>query len=125
MSILESLKIKIEMLKNLEELENERITEPENLEIEKLGELKRKTIGKIAIENLERIEIEKQEIAKRKNSQFNKQITCSSKIITLIIFFMIRQFINKTSKTKNNYRKMLWNSNWNAQRCCDRKKGIF
>ena len=107
MSILESLKIKIEMLKNLEELENERITEPENLEIEKLGELKRKTIGKIAIENLERIEIEKQEIAKRKNSQFNKQITCSSKIITLIIFFMIRQFINKTSKTKNNYRKML------------------
>ena len=107
MSILESLKIKIEMLKNLEELENERITEPENLEIEKLGELKRKTIGKIAIENLERIEIEKQEIAKRKNSQFNKQITCSSKIITLTIFFMIRQFINKTSKTKNNYRKML------------------
>ena len=95
------------MLKNLEELENERITEPENLEIEKLGELKRKTIGKIAIENLERIEIEKQEIAKRKNSQFNKQITCSSKIITLTIFFMIRQFINKTSKTKNNYRKML------------------
>ena len=106
MSILESLKIKIEMLKNLEELENERITEPENLEIEKLGELKRKTIGKIAIENLERIEIEKQEIAKRKNSQFNKQITCSSKIITFI-FFKTRQFINKTSKTKNNYRKML------------------
>ena len=124
MSILESLKIKIEMLKNLEELEKERITEPENLEIEKLGEQKRKTIGKIAIENLQRIEIEKQEIAKRKNSQFNKQITCSSKIITFI-FFKTRQFINKTSKTKNNYRKMLWNSNWNAQRCCDRKKGIF
>ena len=124
MSILESLKIKIEMLKNLEELEQERITEPENLEIEKLGEQKRKTIGKIAIENLQRIEIEKQEIAKRKNSQFNKQITCSSKIITFI-FFKTRQFINKTSKTKNNYRKMLWNSNWNAQRCCDRKKGIF
>ena len=124
MSILESLKIKIEMLKNLEELEKERITEPENLEIEKLGEQKRKTIGKIAIENLQRIQIEKQEIAKRKNSQFNKQITCSSKIITFI-FFKTRQFINKTSKTKNNYRKMLWNSNWNAQRCCDRKKGIF
>lgn len=106
MSILESLKIKIEMLKNLEELEKERITEPENLEIEKLGEQKRKTIGKIAIENLQRIEIEKQEIAKRKNSQFNKQITCSSKIITFI-FFKTRQFINKTSKTKNNYRKML------------------
>lgn len=106
MSILESLKIKIEMLKNLEELEQERITEPENLEIEKLGEQKRKTIGKIAIENLQRIEIEKQEIAKRKNSQFNKQITCSSKIITFI-FFKTRQFINKTSKTKNNYRKML------------------
>lgn len=94
------------MLKNLEELEKERITEPENLEIEKLGEQKRKTIGKIAIENLQRIEIEKQEIAKRKNSQFNKQITCSSKIITFI-FFKTRQFINKTSKTKNNYRKML------------------
>ena len=124
MSILESLKIKIEMLKNLEELEKERITEPENLEIEKLGEQKRKTIGKIAIENLQRIEIEKQEIAKRKNSQFNKQITCSSKIITFI-FFKTRQFINKTSKTKNNYSKMLWNSNWNAQRCCDREKGIF
>ena len=93
----ESLEIEIEKLENLEKLKLEKIKELENLEIVKLEELKRK---RIATENLERIEIEKQEMEKRKNTQFNKQIIYYSERNTFTIYLKICFFINKTSKRK-------------------------
>ena len=66
MSNLGSLETEIEKVENIE-LKIERIKELENIEIEKIEELKRKRIEGIAKENRERIEIEKERIANLTN----------------------------------------------------------
>ena len=71
MSNLGSLETEIEKVENIE-LKIERIKELENIEIEKIEELKRKrieikNIEGIAKENRERIEIEKERIANLTN----------------------------------------------------------
>ena len=79
------------MIKEIErqkesKLKIERLKELENQEIEEIKELK--DLKTIARENLERIEIEEQEIIKKKNSsKFNKQIIYCFKKNTLTTFF--------------------------------------
>ena len=104
MSNSESSGTELEKLENLHELRIKRIKELEYLEIEKLEELE--NLNTIAMQNLERIETEKQEIEKERITNLTKKLSIISKDILLPYFFKMRQFITR-NRQKNPRKNVL------------------
>ena len=89
----------IKEIERQEELKIERIKELENLEIEKLKELK--NIKTIARENLERIEIEEQEIEKETIANLTNKLHIIPKEILLSHFLEDVKQLTKQAKEKS------------------------